>query len=224
MLLGARQFFERRGGGGWTNPYVTDGLVAMWDGEWNAGGGVHDPSATTWKDLVGTNDLDDIVSNNDDWDWTINGFRQQTGNTCRFRRLGTTISWLYAEIVVSIGTRDSRSLFGGGVNNGFANYARYFTATAQTTPVPYVVNSGTAMTVGYDAVAQRMYKNGALQTYHTVGAGNYGTTGEIYIGNTRGNLAVDPCVVYSLRLYSHALTAAEIAANYAIDKARFDMP
>ena len=27
---------------GWTNPYVTDGLVAMWDGEWNAGGGVHD--------------------------------------------------------------------------------------------------------------------------------------------------------------------------------------
>ena len=24
----------------WTNPYVTDGLVAMWDGEWNAGGGV----------------------------------------------------------------------------------------------------------------------------------------------------------------------------------------
>ena len=52
MLLGARQFFERRGGGGWQNPYVTDGLVAMWDGEWNAGGGVHDAAATTWVDIV----------------------------------------------------------------------------------------------------------------------------------------------------------------------------
>ena len=38
---------------GWVNPYVTDGLIAMWDGEWNAGGGVHDPEATVWKDLSG---------------------------------------------------------------------------------------------------------------------------------------------------------------------------
>ena len=41
---------------GWQNPYITDGLVAMWDGEWNAGWGVHDAAATTWKDLVGTRD------------------------------------------------------------------------------------------------------------------------------------------------------------------------
>lgn len=38
--------------GGWKNPYVTDGLVAMWDGEWNAGGGVHDANATEWVDCV----------------------------------------------------------------------------------------------------------------------------------------------------------------------------
>lgn len=38
--------------GGWHNPYVTDGLVAMWDGEWNAGGGVHDHQAEEWIDLV----------------------------------------------------------------------------------------------------------------------------------------------------------------------------
>jgi hypothetical protein len=29
---------------------------------------------------------------------------------------------------------------------------------------------------------------------------------------------------YSLRLYSRALTASEIAANYTIDKARFNLP
>ena len=35
------------------NPYITDGLVAMWDGEWNAGIGIHDDNAIVWKDLVG---------------------------------------------------------------------------------------------------------------------------------------------------------------------------
>ena len=33
--------------------YATNGLIAMWDGEDNQGTGVHDPSATTWVDLVG---------------------------------------------------------------------------------------------------------------------------------------------------------------------------
>lgn len=32
--------------------YVTDGLVAMWDGEYNAGN-KHNPDATSWKDCVG---------------------------------------------------------------------------------------------------------------------------------------------------------------------------
>ena len=39
-------------GGGWNNPYVTDGLVAMWDGEWNAGGGVHDTDAKSLVNLA----------------------------------------------------------------------------------------------------------------------------------------------------------------------------
>ena len=37
----------------WRNPYVTDGLVAMWDGEWNAGGGVHDANPNEWVDISG---------------------------------------------------------------------------------------------------------------------------------------------------------------------------
>ena len=31
--------------------YVTDGLVVHWDAIDNAGTGVHDPNATTWKNL-----------------------------------------------------------------------------------------------------------------------------------------------------------------------------
>ena len=58
MLLGARQFFERRGAPTPSVPtardYVQTGLIAMWDGIENAGGGVHDASATRWlMDLDG---------------------------------------------------------------------------------------------------------------------------------------------------------------------------
>ena len=57
--------------GGWKNPYVTDGLVAMWDGEWNAGPGKHDNSATGLKDLVGSRDLSLVGT----CDWT-NGYAE----------------------------------------------------------------------------------------------------------------------------------------------------
>ena len=36
----------------WQNPYVTDGLIAMWDGQWNAAKGRHDSTALRWINLV----------------------------------------------------------------------------------------------------------------------------------------------------------------------------
>lgn len=39
------------------NPYVTNGLIAMWDGEWNVGLGIHDSSSPTWVDLIGDKDV-----------------------------------------------------------------------------------------------------------------------------------------------------------------------
>ena len=34
------------------NPYITDGLCYMWDGEWNTRLGIHNPQATVWRDVV----------------------------------------------------------------------------------------------------------------------------------------------------------------------------
>lgn len=39
------------------NPYYEDNLIAQWDGIWNAGLGVHNDNATTWKDLAGSYDV-----------------------------------------------------------------------------------------------------------------------------------------------------------------------
>jgi len=59
----SKQLFKNQGEGSFVigpdkgNPYVKDGLVAMWDGEWNIGLGMHDTNASVWKDLVGNMDL-----------------------------------------------------------------------------------------------------------------------------------------------------------------------
>lgn len=39
------------------NPYITDGLIAMWDGIWNAGLGKHTQSDAGFKDLVSGNTI-----------------------------------------------------------------------------------------------------------------------------------------------------------------------
>ena len=40
-------------------PYVTCGLIAMWDGEWNVAPGVHDNYTETWKNLVPSSGFSD---------------------------------------------------------------------------------------------------------------------------------------------------------------------
>ena len=54
--------------------YVQNGLIAQWDGIDNQGTGTHDPTATTWKDLKGNNDL------------TIVGGLHATGRNAEWRR------------------------------------------------------------------------------------------------------------------------------------------
>ena len=64
----------------WQIPYITNGLVAYWDGEWNAGGGIHNPDTTIWKDLAGGHDLilrHHTISN---FTWTGNGLRHIGSN------------------------------------------------------------------------------------------------------------------------------------------------
>ena len=50
--------------------YVQDGLVAMWDGIENAGYGIHDTNATTWKNLIG-----DMA-----WDMTVPAVHDAEGS------------------------------------------------------------------------------------------------------------------------------------------------
>lgn len=219
MLPGARQFFEKRGAPAWTNPYVTDGLVAMWDGEWNAGGGVHDPNTAVWKDLVGTNDLHLTASSSFGENYflstagaesvgdpripvaTAEAVIDTTGTRgwfviCYYRQVVGNMRW--------IGMRANDTVnFGNSADcmQGQRNGRNYYAGA-------------------YDIYTQSisLYMNGLQMP--NLGPG-MGGIGENYLRIPGTN---PPFTCYAIRFYSRALTAAEIAANYAIDKARFNLP
>lgn len=52
-MLGGKETGEVSEDAEVVNPYITDGLVAMWDGVWNVSIGRHSNTITAWKDLVG---------------------------------------------------------------------------------------------------------------------------------------------------------------------------
>jgi hypothetical protein len=210
----------------WTNPYITDGLVAMWDGEWNAGGGVHDANATVWKDLSGTgNDLKLMNGAHFDANSLITATRNRLSAL-----LSTTLPYATIEICAFYdASRDSSQLvcFGNRVDNqrmmccapssiqcyngthvitvSQSKSKRTWAATYSDTAMPYIDGQLATGTVSANSWSSR------AGTFGLSGADNY--TLWNFVGN-----------YYCVRLYSRALTAAEIANNYAIDKARFNLP
>lgn len=256
-MIAARQIFLGRGGGAkvpTAADYVQDGLVAMWDGEWNAGGGVHDAEATTWKDLSGNGYDGELVAAQlgTGYQWEDNAFVRYANNA----------NGMWTPIDIS-----DRMLAA----------ARNATFSVQiVTGAPVGSNSWTSQIFNLAQTATQGWSNGitALKrdevngTCSTFGGLTYGTTesfsvspynaiscvslvldgstiafynGTTLVGNKKPSITPDGTIAgvfarlgsysyaYSGRymryaIYSRAITAAEIAANYAVDKARFNLP
>ena len=238
MMLAARgAFLAARRKKGWRNPYVTDGLVAQYDGEWNVGGGVHDASAATWKDLSG-NGNDCTLSQ---WaTWTDNGLScDGTHYAAMAPSAGIEDTW-YCEIVYDrvltqygylcyltshkIGTSQKSSAFqisfknsavmlGSGTVIKDGTYVSTFYANIPLKASISVDFSNVKLKINnVDQPASSGSENWSQTTIGEIG-GRFARTGNVYKGT-----------INSIRLYSRALTAEEIAANYAVDKARFNLP
>lgn len=220
--IGARDMMYR-----WRNPYVTDGLVAMWDGEWNAGGGVHDASATTWCDLSG-NGYNLELQNNAAFD--ANSLVTADRNKVT-ALLSSKLPYSTIEVCAFFdASRNSSALvcFGNSITD-----VRLFSimpTTIQARSGQYVLNIDTSpkstWSATYDSSSiPSYYVNGGLKTgtltsnVWSVRSGNFGLSGANNYNqyNFVGNY-------YNVRVYNRALSAAEIAANYAIDKRRFNLP
>jgi hypothetical protein len=216
--------------------YVQDGLVAMWDGEWNAGWGTHDTN----------NRLINLVENG------------LFGDI-----LGGTIAANYLDITTRLGSSVSSNLSdyttvewcGDYTNSSHTQYSIFcfpITSTAYSVGAyswdaleplrmfrsinwPTITDApitddrlATTLTVAFRRDAQSTTDN----MLYVMGCG-----GEVkFTSNATTSYAIDgsgkfyvgangfPMKVHCARIYSRALTAAEIAANYAIDKARFNLP
>lgn len=202
--------------------YVQDGLVAMWDGEWNAGGGVHDPNATTWKDLSG-NGYDLTPNGNIVWQSnsaTFNGnsyFRRNAisgvvAAECVFRMNRIQFSMLYQNGNAGVIAPNQGGVVIAGSGVGDRNYfSQIWDSQRHSVSANYqdwlFWNGGTEQSPMGQA------HNGANGNYLQLGA-------RIYNASFAGYLNGD---IYCVRIYSRALTAAEVAANYAVDKARFNL-
>lgn len=213
--------------------YVQDGLIAMWDGIENAGWGVHDSAATVWKDLVG--DMDFVLESNKSASFSSSSLhldyrssynRVHTNKTAKIVTLeilgrydnGSRIIFINnsasAEAIVIQGDM-TRVQF----TNGISKVVSYdnLIGSRNLLSVEYQNNSYAVDSVyvnGVDIALTSLTNSWGLETADAFSLG--ARTGSSYLSGFGGDY-------YSIRAYSRALSAEEIAHNYNVDKARFGL-
>ena len=210
--------------------YVQDGLVAMWDGIENAGWGHHDANATVWKDLIGELDLTfsldcvieqdgvlfgaskgtAIVQNKNISPYDVEFVLQRTETSRPY-----SVFW-YDSTDYSLGYSSATYAI-GFKNLSFGQQGGYFLSPG---------NGGELFAIHYHKYPfpRTAYVNGSSATSSSASeAWSAFGTAVCIGGRAPGNTNNFVGRIKSVRVYSRALTAAEIAANYAVDKARFNL-
>lgn len=204
--------------------YVQSGLVAMWDGIENAGWGTHNASATVWKDLSG-NGYDFAVPSSgasfEDTCLDLSGTsvsanlpevsRMEFTIECVAKSIGDYGAWVWMKNPSWVG-----GALVGWQSQGLCYFPWYKIGRAGDQDFATV-------SVTWNAATQVMYKNATSIATSSRSIDPRNVLATIYIGEYDGRKK-STMGCYSVRLYSRALTAEEIARNYAIDKARFNLP
>lgn len=237
-----------------TIPYVADGLIAWYDGEWNAGRGTHSATANQWADL-GPNGWHATARTSTGWQWLAKAYNGQSNTGSGY---GTGIGFV-CPIALSTALKNSLSTgftvevvfapdasrrmsvfsqYGGGT--GFEFYPQsyagvwrsYFGGTPDvwancwTTEAPNAVRTAATVVTGSGVDA---YVDGVLKTQNTNQPADTTILDDsphpFVLGgeNIRPAMSIDGRL-YCVRVYNRALTAAEVAANAAIDSQRFMAP
>lgn len=232
--------------------YVENGLVAMWDGEYNTGLNTeHDSTATNWVDLV-----NETLSSTLSSQTFGNNYLEVNTDTLHLIESDTptilpnrpfTVE-LVAEEVVKATNADTAT---GGLNVNAAFLLGFFRHNAKlygpcgyklgtvyagkkisgitaSTLCPkanksFVVNNYEgSVTTSNVASCAKVYYNGALQATNLTPF-EYGTTPTQTGLISVGVGAGATCRYYSIRIYNRELTASEINSNYQLDVQRFNI-
>ncbi len=244
MLVAARASFFISRAKRWTNPYVTDGLVAMWDGIWNAGGGRHTDDVAAIVPIVGTRrslSSNFIVHPDGLYNATLDNSSQMiidlaapvvdvgTGPGG-----GSTI-----ELVIGCDayrTANKGSFVAGDPWTSTTRW-EFYAYPVSSTPNVRIISGNVSWDTGArfvadgvvrSHVARRVYSGTNNLTYWCNGAMQKLSTqsGRNQITHTRVvfRLGGFPGILKAVRVYGRPLTNAELAAHYAIDKTRFGLP
>lgn len=207
--------------------YVQDWLMAMWDGIENAGWLTHDPNATTWKDLTGNGYDIAIPSSGAVWgdDKISLAATSFSTDLPQVNRTEFTIE------CVATGTSDGSyvwmknpSWIGGAIIGFGVSFGLWYpwAPLGGGLGVPtWSAKNSIALT--WKQSEQAGYLNGQEMLTSTGSIDSRNVLSKIYMGEYNGSI----CTTldgYHFRLYSRALTADEIAHNYAVDKERFNLP
>ncbi len=211
--------------------YVQNGLIAHWDGVENAGYGVHDATATEWKNLCGTNTVGDLpVAPLPGYVWrgTALEMTKAAGGTKDTTRLLTpeavALPTFTIEMVASAPDGVVRrwevcpwaQSFESWATaaEGYLERIKDTRIAALSTLRP---NQQLQFITTYDGTTHKamIYDNGTLLT-KTKNV-SYSYNGRLAFGTA---LAAKGRI-YAIRVYNRALTSDEVAANYAVDVQRF---
>ena len=213
--------------------YVQDGLVAMWDGIENAGWGTHDASATTWKDLIGQYDG---AVNLSGLSWGEDRLHFTAGYNVNFGSVPIGGGALWLEVCVDTTSTTSFTCYvGQGGSRYIACPGRDPTSVVFRSNQPGSVGAlgytGNArphtISAGYtlDALTLYIFADAVERAKKTYAAAyRFSSTGLLMNREYNATYGSGVFDAHSVRVYSRVLTADEIARNYNIDKARFNLP
>ena len=228
--------------------YVQTGLIAMWDGIENAGWGTHDPTATTWADLTGNYDATqrkpDLLGTG--WDWGDDCYIGIANTGATNSTIGCSVSTAFntalinaiashtVQIVFKPEANRRMTIFGQYNAAGGVNYELFTSGRIRTyyngSPDWYVSCWNTSnfvpksTTVTCNGTNCSLYINAAYNSQKAQPTADRVKTGNFVLGGEyrRYDMSVTGRL-YSVRVYSRVLTAAEMAANHAVDKKRFKL-
>ena len=230
--------------------YITDGLVAMYDGEWNAGRGKHDPNATTWVDLTGNGYDLYAKSETNTYEWGAKSLvRKPSAVTWRTRNLSTEEMEMFKVITHEVHATkelnstlyDSRE-FVGAIWSGIAWYVgdtvqiHRFTTEPRLT-IADVQNAATTVkehhtysllsNVDCDIMQWTFFVDADKKTasHNAWKSSSYPVKPSLSVGMYEDQASKQSqdgnVTIWNIRIYNRALTAEEVAHNYEIDRRRF---
>lgn len=220
--------------------YITNGLIHHWDAIDNTGNG-HDSTATTWADLVGTNDFN-FNGSQIAWGTNYLSFPGVTGNylssledaehsggktvevcfkpdnaqstvvCCAFNNEGADTSTSNAFGKIVIYSDNS-------VNAKGQSSSAYPTGLTALTDV-----NGISASYSADTTISAVYVNGVAKTASGSSHSMRGSSKKVTAGASPTNYDYAfKGKIYDIRIYNRVLTASEVAENYQVDLERFGL-